>query len=73
MAPWQSPQLHTNGNLNGQEREILLFLSCLELDQHLVELEDKKEKTNRRKEAMVRNEYINSIKMVTSTAVLIND
>lgn len=42
MAPWQSPQLHTNGNLNGQEREILLFLSCLELDQHLMELEDKK-------------------------------
>lgn len=31
MASWQSPQLHTDGHLNGQQRKILLLLSCLQL------------------------------------------
>lgn len=44
MASWQSPQLHTDRHLNGQEREILFFFSCLELDEHLVELEKKEAK-----------------------------
>ena len=39
MAPWQSPELHTDGHLDGQQREVLLLLPCLKLDQHLVELE----------------------------------
>lgn len=27
MASWQSPQLHADGHLNGQQREILFLLS----------------------------------------------
>jgi len=49
MASWQSPQLHTDGHLDGQEGEILLLLSCLELHQHLVELEKKQGKIQREK------------------------
>lgn len=45
MASWQPPQLHTDRHLNGKEREILLFLPCLKLDQHLVELQRMEQKT----------------------------
>lgn len=45
MASWQSPQLHTDGHLNRKEREILLLLPRLKLDQHLVELQKRKQKT----------------------------
>lgn len=58
MASRQSPQLYTDGHLNGQEREILFLLSCLQLYQHLVELEMKKA----RKEARVRKENVYMLK-----------
>lgn len=41
VASWESPQLHTDGHLDGQQREVLLLLSCLQLHENLVELQAK--------------------------------
>lgn len=41
MASWESPELHTDGHLDGQQREVLLLLSCLQLHENLVELQVK--------------------------------
>lgn len=38
VAAWKPPELHAYRHLNGSQREVLFFISGLQLNQHLVEL-----------------------------------